>query len=65
VDALKAFVVLLLFGAGAYLLYVSTSVRWAPFPPICTSGLGCFDGYAIAGGAVALVLALVAATQME
>jgi hypothetical protein len=64
-QKVKVFVVLLLLGIGGYLLYLSTSVRWANFPPLCVSGVGCLDGYALAGGAVSLVLALLAATRME
>jgi hypothetical protein len=54
----KTFLVLLLLGIGGYLLYLSASVRWATFPPLCVSGLGCFDGYALGGAFITLVLAL-------
>jgi hypothetical protein len=57
---MKIFIVLLLTGIGAYLLYLSTSVRWTSFPAICISGSTCFDGYALGLGALSLVLAAMA-----
>jgi hypothetical protein len=62
-EEVKALILLLLLGIGGYLLYLSTSVRWATFPRVCVSSIGCFDGYALAGGLVAIVLALFAATR--
>jgi hypothetical protein len=62
-EEVKAFIVLLLLGIGGYLLYLSTSVRWTNFAPICVAKTTCFDGYALAGGVVAIALALFAATR--
>lgn len=62
---MKAFIVLMFAAGGAYLLYLSTSVRWADFGPICLREFGCADAFAVGLGALLLAGAAAAAWWME
>lgn len=62
---MNGFLALVTAAGGVYLLYLSTSVRWADFGPLCVRGLGCADAYALGLGVVALVLAAAIAWWLE